>query len=196
MVATSIELRTVNVTLRGVPPGLLMNSKRLMEKEAEEEGKKKGQRRTPAQEAELHCHWTTHNKKKVLAFPWAGVYKSICDAASNFKPPKGIKKSMPVLVAATISCPLDFVPLNTSEYEVYEEWVRIPPRTGAMVKIGRPRIREWEASFPLLVDEEFYQASVLETIIRSAGKMVGIGPWRPSLKGAYGKFSVARFDIQ
>ncbi len=193
MTLAATDLLTVNVTIQGLPPGLLMNGKRLMEEEANQPSKKKGQRRTAAEEAELHAHWTIANKKKVLGFPWAGVYKSICDAASNFKPPKGIKKSMSILVAATISCPFDFIPLDTAEYEVYEDYVRIPPRTGAMVKIGRPRIREWKSSFPLIVDEEFYLAALLEPIICNAGKMVGIGPWRPALKGCYGKFVLTEF---
>lgn len=195
MVASAIKIAKANVTLQGLPPGLLMNSKRLMELDRGKSGAKKGAHRSPEEEAELHCHWTTVKGKKMLAFPWAGLYRSICSAASQFKW-QG-KKMMTELVAATISCEQDFISIGTDKYEVYPEWVRIPPRTGSMVKVGRPRIREWEMSFTLLVDDELYGkgAGMLEDIIQHAGKMVGIGPWRPSLKGPYGKFVVSKFEV-
>ena len=193
MVATAIALKTIDVTIRGLPPGLLMNSKRLMEADRDKPGKK-GVRRPPEEEAELHAHWTTAGKKKMLAVPWTNLYKSICTAAGQFKWVGQKKMSEPV--AATITCETDMISLGTSEYEVYQEWVRIPPRTGQMVKVARPRIREWEASFVMLADDEQYDAKVLEAIIRHAGKMVGIGPWRPQLKGPYGRFTVVCFEIR
>jgi hypothetical protein len=102
------------------------------------------------------------------------------------------------VVAATIACEQDMIPLGTDQYEVYPEWVRIPPRTGAMVKVARPRLRRWSCSFLMLVDPEMYGkhgVKVLREIIAHAGKMVGLGPWRPSLKGPYGKFTVEGFEI-
>lgn len=195
MVASLIQVKKVNVTIQGLPPGLLMNSKRLMEAESGKGKGKKGVYRPPEEEAELHCHWTTVKGKKMLALPWTNLYKSICSAASQFKW-QG-KKMMTELVAATISCEQDFISIGTEKYECYQEWCRIPPRTGAMVKIARPRIREWEASFVMLVDDEMYGkgAGMLEDVIAHAGKMVGVGPWRPSLKGPYGKFVVAKFEV-
>jgi hypothetical protein len=194
MVATQIALQQVRVGLKSLPPGLLMNSKRKMERDEQLAAGKKGVKCSPAEEAELHCHWTTVGKKKQLAFPWVGFYKALCDAARTFKYGKS---SMATLVAATISCDQDFLPLGTDQYEVYQEWVRIPPRTGAMVKIARPRLAEWSTEFTLSVDAELYGKGVamLEPVIAHAGRMVGIGPWRPSLKGPYGKFALVKFEV-
>lgn len=192
MTETVISIVKIDVGIQGVPPGLLMASKRIMEAES----LKKGVQRTAEQEAELHCHWTTA-KKRMLGIPWVNLYKSICTAASDYKY-KG-QKTMGTLVAATISCEEDMISLGTDGYEVYAEWARIPPRTGAMVKISRPRIREWKASFVLIVDPEMYGKeglSALKNIIAHAGKMVGIGPWRPQLKGPYGRFIVTQFKIR
>lgn len=195
MVATAIQLATIDVSIQGLPPGLLMASKRIMEADAESSGKK-GPRRSFDEEAELHCHWTTVGKKKSLAIPWVNLYNSICKGASDFKY-KG-QQTMGTLVAATLTCDVDMIPLNTDQYEVYPEWVRIPPKKGAMVKIARPRIPEWEASFVLLVDTEMYGKglAVLKEIIAQAGKMVGLGPWRPQLKGPYGRFAVTEFEVR
>lgn len=193
MVATAIALKKINVTIQGLPPGLLMASKRIMEADAEA-GKKKGARRSAEEEAELHCHWTKAGKGKSLAIPWVNLYKSICAAGSHFKWP-GTRKMLSEAVAATVTCEVDMVSLGTDKYEVYAEWCRIPPRTGAMVKVSRPRIAQWEASLTLLVDDEQYNIKLLEGVVAHAGKMVGLGPWRPQLKGPYGRFVLTKFEI-
>lgn len=193
--STAITLVKINVGLVGMPPGLLMSSKRIMEAPAGGPGAPGG-RRTPEEEAELHCHWTTVGKKKQLAIPWTNLYKCFCQAATHFTW-KGRTKFTDIL-AATITCSQDMITLGTNQYEVYQEWVRIPPKTGAMVKIARPRLREWSCLFQMLVDPDMYGkhgVGILKDIITHAGKMVGIGPWRPSLKGPYGKFAVDCFEI-
>ncbi len=189
-------LKRFRVTISGKPPGLIQQGKGRMAKEAEDKaggkGSKKSAGMTHEAEAELLAHWTTVKGKKQLALPWVALYKAISKAASDFKY-KG-QKTMGTLIAATISCDLDMIPLGTSDYEVYVEWVRIPPRTGAMVQIGRPRLREWTATFTLIVDAEMYaNVGVLREVIEHAGKLVGIGAWRPELKGPYGRFTVDEF---
>jgi hypothetical protein len=191
---SAIVLTSVKVGLRGLPPGLLMASKRIME--ADDRSGKKGVRRSHEQEAELHCHWTKAGKEKQLAVPWTNLYKSFCQAATYYKW-QG-QKSFADVVAATISCDRDMVPLGTKEYEVYVDWCRIPPRTGAMVQVARPRLREWACEFVMSVDAEMYGKggiAVLKDIIAHAGKMVGVGPWRPQLRGPYGRFTVLLFEV-
>ncbi len=187
----------IKVTIEGLPPGMIQQSKGLM---AADEGVKKKPTRTREEEARLHAHWTRcgvgkQKEKDICAIPWVALYKSICAAAGDFKW-KG-KKMMSSLVASTISCEQDMIPLECDGYEVYVDWVRIPPRTGAVVKIGRPRFRDWKATFILVVDPESYKdVKDLNAIIVDAGKLIGIGAWRPQLKGPYGRFAVTAFDIQ
>ncbi len=92
------------------------------------------------------------------------------------------------------------IPLTTKGYEVYTDWVRIPPKTGACVQMGRPRFPEWEATFVMGVDGEEYADGTGETalapMLKYAGKMIGVGAWRPQLKGPYGKFSVEKFEVK
>lgn len=193
MVATAIELAKIDVTLRGLPPGILMCGKGKMEHDANGTGKK-GVQLTPEKEADLHANWMKNGKSRVLCIPWVNVYKCLCEAAGRFK--EG-KRAMTQLVAATISCEQDRISLGTDRYEVYREWCRIPPKTGAMVQVARPRLTEWEASFTMVVDPEFYKnVGILEEVLKTAGKMVGLGPWRPALKGPYGRFVVANFEIR
>lgn len=186
-------VKSVGVTLRGLPPGIIFQGKGLMDVDAADAGKKK-KARPPEEEAKLRAHWMGSGASRQLCIPWVMVYQSICTAAGSFKF-RG-QKTMTTVVAATISCESDNIPLGTSDFEVYEEYVRIPPRTGVMVKIGRPRLRDWTATMKLMVDDEMYAAENLREIIAHAGKLVGIGAWRPQLKGPYGRFEVTEFEIE
>jgi hypothetical protein len=186
-------VKRIAVTIRGLPPGIIFQGKGVMAADEGESSKKK-KHRPPEEEARLRAHWTTVNGKKELCIPWVMLYQSICTAAGSFKF-RG-QKTMATVVAATISCETDRIPLGTEKFETLEEYVRIPPRTGVMVNIGRPKLPKWEASFAMVVDDEMYSADGLKDIIAHAGKLVGIGAWRPQLKGPYGRFEVAEFEIQ
>jgi hypothetical protein len=187
-------LKKVRVVLCGREPGMIQQ--KMNGEQTKPPGGKKGQHATPEQEAINHAHWTGTGKNVSLAIPWVAVYRSICSAASDFK--AGGRKNMSTLVAATISCETPLISLKTNKYEVFAEFVRIPPRTGAMVRVGRPLIKDWRAEFIMSVDSEMYahgDVGCLRAIIEQAGKMVGLGAWRPQLKGPYGRFFVEVFEI-
>lgn len=186
-------VKRISVKIRGLPPGIIFQGKGVMAADQGESGKKK-KHRPAEEEARLRAHWTGTGSNKQLCIPWVMLYQSICAAAGSFKF-RG-QKTMATIVAATISCETDRIPLGTSEFEVLEEYARIPPKTGSMVLIGRPKLPKWEASFVLVADDEMYAAENLRDIISHAGKLVGIGAWRPQLKGPYGRFEVTAFDIQ
>lgn len=191
--ATAGGLRRVRVKIRGMPPGLIFQGKGVMEAD-EADGKKK-KKRTPAEEADLRAHWTGSGRDRQLCLMSNMVYLAICKAGGDFK--FRDRKKMSSVLPSTISVEDDRIPLGTAEYEVYEEWVRIPPKTGAMVKIGRPLLKTWEATFTLIVDDEFYPVDDgnFEAIIRHAGKVVGVGAWRAELRGPYGRFTVEEFAV-
>lgn len=190
------SLVRAHVVLRGLPPGLLMGGKGIMEADAKKTGKAGAAHRTAEEEARLRAHWTKHNGKESLAIPWTNLYNCFCKGASLFKKLGGIR--MDTAIATAISCEQEKIPLGTDQYEVYVEWCRIPPRTGAMVQIGRPRIREWRCELDMIIDGERFGTKLEETIravISESGKMVGLGPWRPQLKGPYGRFLLEEFRI-
>jgi hypothetical protein len=141
----------------------------------------------------LRAHWIGTGRKRQMAIPWVMLHKAFCQAAQDFKY-KG-RKNMSPLIGSTVACEQAMIPLDNSDYEVFTEWVRIPPRTGAMVQIGRPLKPKWKCSFVLVCDCEMWNAELLEQIIVGAGKTIGIGAWRPALKGPYGRFVVTSFEV-
>lgn len=74
---------------------------------------------------------------------------------------------------------------------------------GARIMTHRPFIKlPWELRFVFELDTDVIGLDVNKTSIkqledawRFAGKMVGIGCWRPEKKGLYGKFEISKFEI-
>lgn len=194
MTTSTIELTKVKAKITGVPPGLLFQGKGLMEAEGKKPTKA-GKHRPAAEEAALRAHWTGRGRNRQLCLPSVMLYKSFCQAAIIFAQPNYKKSNMSFIVGATVAFEEQNIPLGTADFTVYEEWVRIPPRTGAMVKIGRPLLKKWSAEFVMAIDAELWNVELLRDIIIYAGKLVGIGAWRPGLKGPYGRFLLESFEV-
>lgn len=74
----------------------------------------------------------------------------------------------------------------------HEVWGRVPPRTGAMVKIWRPGLATgWRLGFSFNVIDELIRASEVRTALETAGLGVGLGGWRPE----YGRFVVREWNV-
>jgi hypothetical protein len=69
---------------------------------------------------------------------------------------------------------------------------RIPPRTGPMVTLYRPKLDPgWTLSFRLLVADTTIHPDTLKQIISFAGLLAGMGAWRPE----YGRFMLDKFTV-
>jgi hypothetical protein len=62
--------------------------------------------------------------------------------------------------------------------------------------VVRPRVNEWHTVIPFEIDDEFapdnfdqFMDNTL-SIWNRAGRMAGVGAWRPECKGKYGKYEV------
>jgi len=190
MSSVAMSLAEVVMSVQGLPPGLMFQSKGAMANGSNQSGMD-GKHLPPEQEAELRAHWTGKGAKRELAIPSVMFYRSFCQAGMDFKNPKKKRSNMSFLLGATLSFQETMIPLGIKTFETYVDWVRIPPGPkGAMVQIGRPRIPEWSCELKLWVDDELWNAADLEQIARHAGKQIGIGANSPRLKGPHGKFVI------
>jgi hypothetical protein len=180
--------KRIAITIQGLPPGLLMSSKGGMV--PEEQRGKQTKINTPEDQAHNAAYW---RPDKTLGLPWISLYKCIVAASKRYKF-KG-REAMNKIVAATIACAEDLIPLGTAEYKIDSRWGRIPPKTGGVVMLHRALLPEWEASFEMLVDDEFYPADKLKEVLVTAGKLVGVCANSPRLEGPYGKFLVTGFEV-
>jgi hypothetical protein len=192
--SSEIEITRVLIGLEGLPPGLMFQGKGLMAADAIKKGPRKpGDHRPPEEEAKLRAHWMPDDK--TLCIPTVMLYRSICAAANEFKDPINKRKGFGYTCGSTVAFEEDRWSLGKAKYIVDVDWVRIPPKTGAMVQIGRPFIKVWACEGILLVDAELYEPVILKDVIAQAGRRVGIGADRPGLKGAKGKFRLTKFEV-
>jgi hypothetical protein len=66
----------------------------------------------------------------------------------------------------------------------------VNPTTRGRNMLHRPKFDKWVVEFDCVFDEEQIEPPVMKEIIDIAGRLVGIGDWRPAKKGAFGKFQV------
>lgn len=53
----------------------------------------------------------------------------------------------------------------------------------------RPRFNEWAAQFTVLYDETQLDEAGLETILKNAGSLIGVGDYRVECGGGFGRFT-------
>ena len=85
-------------------------------------------------------------------------------------------------------------PLQHKGWEVDSRAVVIPS-TGGRVMVHRPRLDEWECVFNMDVDKTMFNEKTVRLLVDDAGKKMGLGDYRPSRKGPFGRFSVTGWEI-
>lgn len=66
----------------------------------------------------------------------------------------------------------------------------VNPTTKGRNLLSRPMLKNWELKFEVTFDDTEISQEDLKEIFDIAGKIVGIGDWRPAKKGRFGKFQV------
>lgn len=64
------------------------------------------------------------------------------------------------------------------------------PSTKGRILAHRPRFDDWALEFTASLDTSIITAKLLRSIIDDAGSRIGLGDFRPSKKGPYGRFRV------
>ena len=70
--------------------------------------------------------------------------------------------------------------------------VRIPA-TGGRILAHRPMFDDWRLTFVVDLDISLISPSLFRQIVDDAGKRIGLGDFRPSTKGPFGKFVVVNW---
>lgn len=133
-------------------------------------------------------------EKGELYMPYEHIHGSAMEAGKHFKVKGGGGKAnySKIVGYAVRVEPLEILHKIT-KLEKFIRLVRIPPKTGSRNLMCRPMLREWKVEFQLEVDDVEIPKEVLKDILDRAGKCVGVGDWRPQMKGPYGRFIVTKF---
>jgi hypothetical protein len=69
------------------------------------------------------------------------------------------------------------------------------PSTGGRFNTHRPMFDDWSLVFTVDLDTSIIGPKTLRTVIDDAGKKIGLGDFRPSCKGPFGKFVVTKWEV-
>lgn len=125
-----------------------------------------------------------------LAIPGEYLRGSIINAAKFRQDPRSPRKSAMDLFKAAIVVTSPLASLGVKEWD-YLDKRRVTIQRNGINRI-RPAMRAgWQASFNLLVMlPEYVDRNVLRETIESAGRLIGVGDFRPT----FGRFGIVQFS--
>jgi hypothetical protein len=126
-----------------------------------------------------------------ICLPGEYVRMAIVQAARYRQDPRSPRKSAMDLYKAGLVSLTEYATLGT------REWDYLDKRRVAVQRAGVTRTRPamnagWEAEFTFLINTpEYIPAEVLHEVLANAGRLIGVGDFRPS----YGRFQVVKFAV-
>lgn len=174
-------MQTIDVTIQGLTP-LIVN--RFHEDAAEEATSgthSRKERLSPEDDARERLYQNGHGPY----LPAENVRQSMIVAAGRHK--IGRRAATSDTAAAIYIFPFEL--LIDGDWHVDSRAVVIPATKGRILR-HRPMFDDWTMSFKMQVDTDLVSASLIQTILNDAGKLVGLGDFRPARKGPYGRFTV------
>lgn len=142
--------------------------------------------------------YVRRDDKGIICLP-AEYLRMSCVAAAKFRqdPRSPRKSAMDLFKAALISlkplCPITNVAGEFPKVWDYEHRCRVQVQRNGITRC-RPAFREgWRAEVSLMVNlPEYVMQGDLQEVIASAGRLIGVGDFRPT----YGRFTVVKFEVQ
>lgn len=174
----------VEVTILGTAPILFhaWNCESVAEKAAA----KKGSKAKKEDDIESYVY---RNEKKELCLPGEYLRMSIIAASKFRQDPRSPRKSAADLFKAAIVSMTPLASFGVKEWD-YIDRRRVVIQRNAITR-SRPAFREgWRVKIQLMCNlPEYIQPAFLNEVTQQAGKLVGVGDFRPS----FGRFQVVEF---
>ena len=82
------------------------------------------------------------------------------------------------------------------DYDTLDKRSAVNRNVKARVVVVRPKWTNWEASFTLQVFEDTITKETVKQLLEYAGSYVGIGSFRPTNNGMFGRFEVKNITVQ
>lgn len=187
--------REMNFSIVGMSPLLTHNPASMgSQKDATP---KKGGKKIPTPEEEAEAGLYVQDGK--FCFPGIGIRNSIIKAAADWGPLSGKKRGTLAQSVVHLVLKEEMVPILEPGGKPVKNYVidtrrAVVQRQG--IKRSRPRFESWRIDFTLVYDDvalgqnEIEVRGILENVINDAGKRIGLGDYRPSCKGWFGRFSI------
>lgn len=160
-----------------------------VESVAEKASAAKGSKSKKTDDVESYVY---RDDDETICIPGEYLRGSIINAAKFRQDPRSPRKSAMDLFKAGVVSMTPLAPLGSKTWD-YEHACRVTIQRNSITRI-RPAFRVgWEAEFDLLVLlPEYINPEMLNETITQAGKLIGIGDFRPT----YGRFQIVGFTTR
>jgi len=188
-----MKFKQIEVTIKGNPPGLLMN--RCTPEMLTKKQTLKKKEYTAEDDARQSAYIAEVDGKEQLYIPGLNVYTMMVQACSGFKIPNpqgGRNIAARGIIAGIMRISPEKIPLGTDKYEID---VRPAVIQRARIPRARANLPEWEASFIITYDADVISnPNIFREILDVAGFRYGLLDYRPQHMGPFGTFTVTKFD--
>jgi hypothetical protein len=183
-------MKTFNVKIKGVTPYMQHRMDDAKLEEWEKNRKLIIERPETSQEdlmrAEYHCY---RNKDGKCFIPADHLRGAMINAGAMVKSKVGnSRKSMKNIVAGMFFVTPDEIILP--DYDCIDKRSAVNRNVKARVVTIRPKWTNWEVEFTLLVDNNTISLETIREILTNAGNSIGIGSFRPTNNGMFGRFKL------
>jgi hypothetical protein len=181
-------MKTYNITIEGISPLLMNRPSQLDIGDKSKTSKRETQ--TPEEIAEAKIYKDSEDR---IYLPATWFQGCIVEAGKQKKMlGKGSAKATYSKVAGSS------VEINPFEILIEDKWkvfsiLAVNPTTRGKNVLHRPQFDNWKVNFEVTFDEEAIEVSVMKELFDIAGRVVGVGDWRPAKKGRFGKFQVTNW---
>lgn len=155
------------------------------------EEKSKAAKGSKAKKSDDVESYVYRNKEGFICLPGEYLRQSIIMAAKFRQDPRSPRKSAFDLFKAAVLSLTDLASLGSKEWDFLDKRRVCVQRNG--ITRSRPAMHAgWEASIQLMVTlPEYVPPALLHSVIVDAGRLVGVGDFRPT----YGRFAATSFDV-
>jgi hypothetical protein len=184
----------IAVTIEGISPLLFCRfTDEAQEKASRGSGASQvGERKAPADQARDFLY-ADEAGEPIMPSPM--LLACITAGGSFFKAGKSkVTTQKSSLIPACVFLTDVYYPLKSNAgWKIDTRPVRIPA-TGGRILCHRPCFDDWRVDFEIELDTEIMSGKLLREIVDAAGKRCGIGAFRPSCKGPFGRFVVTHWE--
>ena len=185
-------MKKFKIKIEGVTPYM---QHRMDDKTLEEWEKNRGkliERPEVAEEdlkrAEFHCY-----RNGSCYIPSDHIRGALINAGAFVKAKVGnSRKSMKNIVAAMFFISPDHIEMP--DYDEIDKRSAVNRNVKARIITIRPKWTNWKVEFILSVDNDTITESTIKEIFNYAGRYVGIGSFRPTNNGQFGRFELIEFN--
>lgn len=142
--------------------------------------------------AEYHCYRNSDGK---CFIPADHLRMAFINGGGYLKSKVGnSKKSMKGVVAAVLQVTPEEILLP--DFDLIDKRSAVNKNVKARVIVVRPKWTKWEAEFNMILDNGTITKETIEELITTTGNYVGIGSYRPTNNGYFGRFKISSLQIQ